>query len=241
MNELYQDSMSIVREYGRPSLFITMTTNTQWDEIQVELLPGQTANDRPDVIVRVFSLKLRQLISEIKDSKIFGDLNGITWTVEFQKRGLPHAHILVFLCAGPTTPDEIDSFVCAELPQNNTRLLHQVLMFMTHGPCNSNSICWKHGRCSKRYPKNFHEETSINENGDIVYRRRPEMDDMSPTGQRITNADVVPYNPYLISRFNCHINTEICNSIKSVKYLFKYIFKGADTALAEIENEQTRF
>jgi hypothetical protein len=40
----------------------------------------------------------------------------------------------------------------------------------------------------------------------------------------------VPYNPYLLRLFNCHINVEACGSIKSVKYLFKYIHKGHDRA-----------
>jgi hypothetical protein len=40
----------------------------------------------------------------------------------------------------------------------------------------------------------------------------------------------VPYNPYLLRLFNCHINVEACGSIKAVKYLFKYIYKGHDRA-----------
>jgi hypothetical protein len=40
----------------------------------------------------------------------------------------------------------------------------------------------------------------------------------------------VPYNPYLLRLFNCHINVEACGSIKAVKYLFKYIYKDHDRA-----------
>jgi hypothetical protein len=46
----------------------------------------------------------------------------------------------------------------------------------------------------------------------------------------LDNRWVVPYNPYLIRTFNFHINVEECSSIKSVKYLFKYIYKGHDRA-----------
>jgi hypothetical protein len=46
----------------------------------------------------------------------------------------------------------------------------------------------------------------------------------------LDNRWVVPYNLYLIRIFNCHINVEACSSIKSVKYLFKYIYKGHDRA-----------
>jgi hypothetical protein len=56
----------------------------------------------------------------------------------------------------------------------------------------------------------------------------------------IDNRWVVQYNPYLLLKFNCHINVEICSSIKCVKYLYKYLFKGADHAnivISEKNNE----
>ncbi len=36
------------------------------------------------------------------------------------------------------------------------------------------------------------------------------------------NRLVVPYNPYLVGRFNCHINDEIFSSVKTIKYLYNY-------------------
>ena len=44
----------------------------------------------------------------------------------------------------------------------------------------------------------------------------------------LDNRWVVPYNPYLLALFDCHMNVEICSTIKLVKYLYKYIFKGHD-------------
>jgi hypothetical protein len=42
---------------------------------------------------------------------------------------------------------------------------------------------------------------------------------------------IIPYNKYLLKKYNCHINIEIANSVKSVKYIFKYIFKGKDRSM----------
>jgi hypothetical protein len=58
MAQLYQDSMAIVRQYGKPDLFITMTYNPKWEEIVSTLKPGEIANDRPDLVTRVFVRKL---------------------------------------------------------------------------------------------------------------------------------------------------------------------------------------
>ncbi len=48
---------------------------------------------------------------------------------------------------------------------------------------------------------------------------------------------VVPYNPLLILRYNCHINVEKCASILGAKYLYKYTTKGPDRAMVSVEVE----
>lgn len=48
------------------------------------------------------------------------------------------------------------------------------------------------------------------------------------------NRFVVPYNPYLLLKLNCHINLEICSTIKCIKYLYKYVFKGPDMATIKL-------
>jgi hypothetical protein len=49
MNQFYQDSMALVRKFGKPDLFITMTCNPNWLEILHELRLGEEANDRPNL------------------------------------------------------------------------------------------------------------------------------------------------------------------------------------------------
>ncbi len=63
MGQLFQDACSIVRHYNKPDLFVTITCNTQWKEIQDELSPNETANDRPDLICKVFNLKRKVCFS----------------------------------------------------------------------------------------------------------------------------------------------------------------------------------
>ena len=95
MQQQYQDAMAIVRARGTPDIFITMTCNPDWPEIQNALLPSQTPNDRPDIVGRVFGLKLQMLLHDLRSA--FGRSVGLMAAVEWQKRGLPHAHILLIL------------------------------------------------------------------------------------------------------------------------------------------------
>ena len=86
--------MSIVQHFGKPSLFITIICNPSWQEIGV----GETANFRPDIMVRIFISKLKAIIEGLIQKKnIFGKVESLIYTIEFQKRGLHHAHILLTL------------------------------------------------------------------------------------------------------------------------------------------------
>ena len=88
--------MSIVTKYGKPELFITFTCKPQWKEITSALLLDQKASDRTDLIVRVCRLKLRELVRDLINCHVLGRLLGYVNTIEFQKRGLPHAHIYLY-------------------------------------------------------------------------------------------------------------------------------------------------
>jgi len=65
MYQLYQDAMAIVSCFGKPDLFITFTCNPKWSEITEELLPYQNVADRPDLIARVFHIKLQELLKDL--------------------------------------------------------------------------------------------------------------------------------------------------------------------------------
>jgi len=95
MHQLYQDAMALVRKQGKPDLFITMTSNPKWPEVTAELLPGQSASDRPDIVERVFKLKLDALKQDLVQNGVFGRVVADIHVVEWQNRGLPHAHILL--------------------------------------------------------------------------------------------------------------------------------------------------
>jgi len=92
------------------------------------------------------------------------------------------------------------------------------------------------GLCKKRYPRAFSEETTQGKDGYPVYYRRNDGRTFlkTPDGFAYDNQWVVPHNPYLTKMFNAHINVEVATGIRSVKYLFKYVYKGPDRVVAVI-------
>ncbi|XP_028086979.1 uncharacterized protein LOC114287735 [Camellia sinensis] len=167
--------------------------------------------------------------------------------IEFQKRGLPHSHIILTLSADDKikSPEEIDDIICAEIPDKDEDLLafQTVMRCMIHGPygnANPNAPCMVNRKCSKHYPKNFCSETSIDENGFAIYRRRDTKKKYMVNGFEIDNIWVIPYNRDLIVLYNAHINIEHYAHIKLIKYLYKYIHKGPDRATVVIEDNVNR-
>ena len=49
------------------------------------------------------------------------------------------------------------------------------------------------------------------------------------------NTWVVPYNVGLLKKYQAHINAEWCNKTTFIKYLFKYVTKGADCSKVYLE------
>ena len=242
-SERYLDACAIVRKYRKPDLFITFTCNAAWKEIQDELLPGEKAHDRPELTARVFNFKLKELLKDLLKDQVFGRVIAYMYTIEFQKRGLPHAHILLILAHKDKLhgAKDYDKIVCAELPdpEKEPDLFRLVTTFMIHNPCgrHTNQPCMKNGCCKANYPKDFQSYTQSNDDGYPLYQRRQTTQGGFAFKKKkhkdhviIDNRWVVPYNPYLLEKYEAHINVEVCCSVLAIKYLYKYIYKGHDKA-----------
>ncbi|KAL7106310.1 hypothetical protein ACP275_07G104200 [Erythranthe tilingii] len=244
MRRRYLDALALVQRFGKPDLFITMTCNPEWKEIQENLYAGQQAQDRLDLTSRVFRSKLQDLKDQLFKKEIFGKVVAHVHVIEFQKRGLPHAHMLIILKSEYkiTTPEQFDKFVCAELPDKEKYpgLYDLVLKHMMHGPCgelNFKNSCMIEGKCKYHYPRSYCESTVQGKDGYPIYKRKRNGVTAEVRKAKLDNQWVVPYNPYLLSRYNCHINVEICSGVTAVKYLYKYIYKGHDRVAFQISQK----
>ena len=157
-----QDALSYVRVFGKPSLFITMTANSKWEEITLELFT-QMVNDtqftqeifhREDITTRVFNLKKKALIDAI-DGGLFGNCVARMHSIEWQKRGLPHMHLLVWL-EDDIRHEDLDKIISARIPNpaEDPILYNLVKSHMVHGPCGDRCKD-DSGNCSKKFPRAY--------------------------------------------------------------------------------------
>jgi hypothetical protein len=156
------------------------------------------------------------------------------YVIEFQKRGLPHAHIVIFFAKDykPHMVKDVDRMISVELSNLEVGPRDDCQMHDAWSMWSCVSKCPMHGRwqMQKKYPCKFQFETVTDVNEYFIYRCR----DMGCTflvhGVELDNRWVVPHNVYLSTKYDAHINVEVCNNISIVKYLFKYVYKGHDHA-----------
>ena len=218
------DSLTIAAHSGNPTFFITMTCNSDWPEIKERLRPGQDFSDIPCDVIRVFKQKLSLLEQCLKT--LFpsaGRLLYLIHSVEFQKRGLPHAHILCKFEHDCIHPIDIDHIISAEIPTNpSDEELVRKLMLHRHPPANKphSRYCQRvqseRRICRFGYPHALQAQTTVDSEGRVHYRRCKPGDEW-----------VVPHCLPLLRKFQCHLNIEAANPSHLFQYLFKYIHKSA--------------
>ncbi|KAI5422228.1 hypothetical protein KIW84_045624 [Lathyrus oleraceus] len=197
--------------------------------------------DRPNLLTRIFRSKFEKLKDDVINKGVLGKVKSYMYVTEFQKRGLPHVHMLLVLESNDKLcdPKDYDSMVRAEIPklECEPQLHEAVVRHMIHEPCgtiNRKSPCMKDEHCKKGYPKQFLDETRQRTDSYPEYRRRFDESISLGRDRSVDNRWVSPYNPWLLLKYDCHINVEICTSTKSIKYLYKYVYKSPDRVAMEV-------
>ena len=199
--KLIADGLAIVRRYGKPTYFLTVTCNPNWPEIRYHPgMNGQNASDRPDVTCRVFHQKLKKILNTLRQG-LLGKKIYLLHVVEFQKRGLPHAHLALRVDPQPLTTDKIDEVISAEVPpesedSDDQRYYDLVLRHMIHH--HTHACLDENKHCRKNFPKPLVERTYIDDRGYVHYRRRSAEDQW-----------VVPHNRHLLLLLESHFNVEV--------------------------------
>ena len=201
--QLYYDAMALPRRFGKPDLFITLTCNPKWDEITAAIPPGSHWKHHPEIVDRVFMLKLKEFIHDITINEIFGEVKAYVWRMEWQARGLPHIHMLLILKDKILSVRHVDGVVSAEMPNPNAEpeLSALVVKHMLHPLCDTNTSYGcrqdKNGAlcdCTRFFPKVASASTIIVADGFPIYMRRCKHSVTMPDGRIVSDNWVVPHN-----------------------------------------------
>ena len=163
---------------------------------------------------------------------------GFVYTIEYQKWNLPHIHLLIFLEEQDKicTVEQINGVISAQIPDSNIHpQLHSVVTrYMLHGPCPPQR-CIERNVCTKHFPKPYTFQTIIKEDSYPDYARPDNGRTVEKHQDVFDNRHIVSHPRELLVQFDCHINLDVCGSIKAVKYIHKYIYKGPDHATIQTQ------
>ncbi|XP_012836252.1 PREDICTED: uncharacterized protein LOC105956889 [Erythranthe guttata] len=128
---------------------------------------------------------------------------------------------------------DIDKIICAEIPDKITdrKMYDLVEKYMIHGLyglANQNSPCMKDGICTKRFSKSFFNRIEDDADGYPMYRKKENERTVVKKKTFLDNVFVVSYNRVLLKKYRAHINVNLCNKNKSIKYFLNYVNKGHD-------------
>ena len=260
LRSLAKNALALVSEYGRPSLFITLTCNPNWTEIVEQLLPGQTAYDRGDIVCQVFYRKVEAILANIRCGKYFKIMNSIdnyhkikfeVRVIEYQRRGLPHVH-LVFKFEETDMPLYSDKVNLSKWIDHHISAVYPKTI-LDEEPFESNDIYEEDLEYAQIVKSHMIHKCFAECNGGCLNDKNvcsKGFDKNIITSKTLFDAKgfpqykrptiksiyVVPHNKELLKDWNGHANVEFAGSAYTVIYLYKYLFKGSKKVKLQLTN-----
>ena len=137
-----------------------MTASPRRAEVVANLRPGEQAHNRP--YRASVSPEAACIDARLNCEHCAGRVIAFAYVLEFQKRGLPRARILLVFDkqSKPRSAKDVDRLVSAEIPtgEDQKELRDLVESCLTHGPCgalNPSCPCMENGVCMKNTQKRF--------------------------------------------------------------------------------------
>ena len=251
MTALARNALILVSEFGCPHVFITLTCNPKWPEIVSQLLPGQTAFDRPDVTAAVFKSRLDLMKMNLRNGKYFDgcELTYHFHVIEYQYRGLPHAHLVARFEEAYDIDDPnranllyfVNKHFIAEMPRfegedyqnifaldgvpEYTDFFKRTAVEMVRMN-NTHKCAMAVNGCKKEADDKCRRGYGCT---DIILDTYVNESTNRIVYRRRMECDlmIVPYNLQMMMDWDSHINVEYSGSAYCALYLYKYCYKGA--------------
>ncbi|KAL0316569.1 UNVERIFIED_CONTAM: hypothetical protein Sradi_5535100 [Sesamum radiatum] len=201
MYQRYQDAMAIVQKFGKPDIFLTMTCNPSWKEIKDQLLPGQTPQDRPDLLTRIFRAKYEELKEDIFHKGVLGKTIAHVHMASLIKKMAKEEHNpkVELECYGGELSPMIEDYPSSNV--NSLYIMNKLLHDIT-------DILQQHKRSIKEFDlpqisEGFEDMRAIS--GLIEHELSIPISDDDLYGSRVLNADYME-NRAIITPLNDDVN-----------------------------------
>jgi hypothetical protein len=212
---------AISAKFGAPTFFLTFTMNPYWPEYQA--LKRESGNFGDSAIMAiVFKEKLSALMTFLKKRRTLGTILAFVWRIEYQRRGLPHAHLLFWTDFETQIVESVDSVINVRYPKVSPFLNDgeqvadlRVLIESYQKHHHSRRCGVPPGPCRFGYPQRPAPHTTIRR---LRYCFARDAD----------GGDIVPHNPLVLAHFRCHHCLEVIHSDQAIGYVLKYCTKNSD-------------
>ena len=254
------DVMAMIREYGSPTLFLTLSC-AEYESPDIERYLrkvnnvtdsypiGRLCTEDPISVSRKFSQKFRDFFTTVLlQGQVLGEISHYFWKKEYQSRGAPHYHILLWIKGAPVIKDGanndkvldwIQNIITCRIPDEKTspELHRLVTKFQTH---RCSSYCKRKRKCGSTYiteckfgfPREAVDEAVLNKVEDCLKCRRKIYHLPRAIGEERIN----DYNPLLLYLWKANIDLQYVGdaSLALAHYVTAYITKAEKSHMQEM-------
>ncbi|XP_073975183.1 uncharacterized protein [Rhodnius prolixus] len=266
-----QELNAMTRDFGAPTFFVTLSC-AEYDHSELlqyivkinkdvpnveKMSAGELCALDPTSVCRYYHRLIRNMFKFLINDKInpvLGFVEHYFWRVEYQERGAPHYHMLLWIRDSPginndsfeKVADFINTYICARLPDPlESPILHSFVRKYQLHKCNS--YCQRkyrvkqkmYTKCRFGFPRKVTDELIIN---DIISTIASRVKGFGPKRvydlpRQRSEVRINDYNPVLLlasGGFNVDVQFVKDGDLRLVIYVTSYISKNEKTELEDL-------
>ena len=253
----------MIREWGSPTLFLTFSCAEYESPDITEFLRkvnnvpsnyniGKLCTEDPISVSRKFSLKFHAFFRKvILNGEVLGKVDHFYWKKEYQARGAPHYHVLVWIRDAPVIGQDdpgkvlgwIQERITSHIPDKNSspelyRLVTRYQLHKCSSYCKRRRKCPNNTfitRCRFGFPRQVCDNTKLNPVQESL-KSRNRIYQLTRTDSEVRVND---YNPLLLLLWKANIDVQFVaeSSLALAHYVSGYVTKAERSSMQEIWQE----
>ena len=210
---------------------------------------GRLCTEDPISVSRKFSLKFHAFFRKvILNGEVLGKVDHFYWKKEYQARGAPHYHVLLWIRGAPVSMiliefEPIQERITCHIPDQKSspdlhRLVTRYQLHKCSNYCKRRKKCGKYSfitRCRFGFPRQACENAKLNPVQESL-KSRNRIYKLTRTDSEVRVND---YNPLLLMLWKANIDIQFVaeNSLALAHYVSGYVTKAERSNMQEIWQE----